>query len=170
MKKAFRKLKLTTNVKSGRMVLMVLLVVLGVAVAYAGKSDATTSTSRKKIATGYYAKGEFKVELEWKYKWLKLESATGTASGETIWTSDSSGKSETDWAYVDCAVPYTVVQFVYDGGSYSTHSAPFLPIWEIQSPGTLKCNLAKETRPRLYDFVTRTAIEYAKKTNITASR
>ncbi|MBQ8281247.1 MAG: hypothetical protein IJZ25_02455 [Lachnospiraceae bacterium] len=168
MKKAFRKLKMTTNVKPMKVILIMSLVIMIVAVAYAKTEKDTTSTSRTYVTSGYYAKGNFKVTLTYSKIFSWVSTSVGTAEGEAVWT-NSNGK-EVDYQNFDLALPYAVVRFSYDGGSYTTSSAEFLPIWAYSSVGTLKCNEAYEYKPRLWNAASGKLVKYASDGSITAER
>lgn len=168
MKKAFRKLKLTTNMKRMRIVFVMSLMIMTVAVAYAKTKTDSTSTTRKYITSGYYAKGEFKATLTYTKVFGYVVSSIGTVSGEAVWT--NSKGNEVDYSNYDCALPYAVYRFSYDDGAYVTSSAQFIPIWSYSSVGTLKCNEAYEYKPRLWDYVSKKAVVYASESSIVADR
>ncbi|MGN0166249.1 MAG: hypothetical protein ACI39R_08720 [Lachnospiraceae bacterium] len=168
MKKAFRKLLLTTNMKRMRIVLVMVLFGGISLIAYAKTITDSTNTARTYITPGYYAKGEYKATLNYTKMFGCVISSIGTVSGEAVWT--NSNGCEVDYQNFDLALPYAVYRFSYDGGSYVTCSSEFLPIWAYSSVGTLKCNEAYEYKPRLWNAINKKVVKYATASYITADR
>ena len=170
MKKVFRKMRLTTNVKlMKRLFCMVLFVSLAV-VAYAkseSKEIKKTDTYKRYISKGYYVQGKFDVSITETRILLWKISTIGGVSGEAEWTNGSG--NEVDYAYEDTALPYAVYRFSYDEGGYVTTSSEFIPYWAYASVGTLDCVESYMYKPRLWDAVSRSTVTYAKKSTISVT-